>query len=184
MSNSPPFNLLEEEEEENKDKFSNLPDDILVFILSLIDIKDATRSSILSRRWRNMATYIMSLHFCVSLSDTRLSKYWCEQDNEKQRYMDWVNQGDDKDLNIPSFPNVKHLELRAVFTFHGNLLPLMGFAEACLLLHDLKLEIYWISSSCLNVASDSESGSEYESDLVRRTHQMQSQKQNQIQSLT
>ncbi|XP_048491141.1 uncharacterized protein LOC125492557 isoform X2 [Beta vulgaris subsp. vulgaris] len=95
-----------------------------------------------------------------------------------------LSMGDDKDLNIPSFPNVKHLELRAVFTFHGNLLPLMGFAEACLLLHDLKLEIYWISSSCLNVASDSESGSEYESDLVRRTHQMQSQKQNQIQSLT
>ncbi|KAL2928851.1 hypothetical protein RDABS01_034262, partial [Bienertia sinuspersici] len=39
----------------NKDRLSSLSDDILVSILQLIDMNDATRTSILSRRWRNLA---------------------------------------------------------------------------------------------------------------------------------
>ncbi|XP_068667832.1 F-box protein At5g03100-like [Aristolochia californica] len=48
---------------DSKDQFSCLPDCVLIHILSLVDVKDAVKTSILSRRWRQLWMYIDSLVF-------------------------------------------------------------------------------------------------------------------------
>ncbi|KAJ3673333.1 hypothetical protein LUZ60_006707 [Juncus effusus] len=50
---------------DDKDSISNLPDDILIKILSLLDSKSAISTSILSRRWKNL--YLSLTHFDLTL---------------------------------------------------------------------------------------------------------------------
>uniref|UniRef100_A0A803LNQ7 F-box domain-containing protein n=2 Tax=Chenopodium quinoa TaxID=63459 RepID=A0A803LNQ7_CHEQI len=45
------------------DRLSNLPHDIMVHILSLVDIKSAARSSLVSKRWRYVWTHLVNLVF-------------------------------------------------------------------------------------------------------------------------
>eukprot|EP00253_Pinus_taeda_P011496 PITA_11496 len=49
------------------DKFSSLPNEILGFILSKVPIREAVRSSVLSRRWRFLYTQIPQLKICPYL---------------------------------------------------------------------------------------------------------------------
>ncbi|CAL5066843.1 unnamed protein product [Urochloa decumbens] len=52
------------------DWISALPDEILITILHELDTKSAVRTSILSRRWRYLWTFLQSLHFSeISLPD-------------------------------------------------------------------------------------------------------------------
>ncbi|KAI4323060.1 hypothetical protein L6164_022696 [Bauhinia variegata] len=48
---------------ESRDRISNLPDCIIHRILSFLPTKDAVRTSVLSRRWIYMWTFIDNLHF-------------------------------------------------------------------------------------------------------------------------
>ncbi|KAL6528594.1 hypothetical protein OROMI_029239 [Orobanche minor] len=81
---------------ENKDILSNLPDDILVSILLRIDMNDATRSSILSRRWRYLSpySYFTTLDFDASKAFPVECKgrHHISFKNVKPRFMNWVNQ--------------------------------------------------------------------------------------------
>ncbi|XXG69539.1 hypothetical protein AAC387_Pa06g2381 [Persea americana] len=54
---------IKEEEEEDQDRISNLFDDILLHILSFMNVKFAARTSVLSMRWRSLWTWLSSLDF-------------------------------------------------------------------------------------------------------------------------
>ncbi|KAH6761653.1 hypothetical protein C2S52_019086 [Perilla frutescens var. hirtella] len=47
----------------HQDRISQLPDDILIDIISLLSLPEATATSILSTRWRYLSTYITHLTF-------------------------------------------------------------------------------------------------------------------------
>ncbi|KAG5516746.1 hypothetical protein RHGRI_037473 [Rhododendron griersonianum] len=56
------------------DRLSELPDHVLVHMLSLLPIREAIQTLVLSRRWKSLWTYVPSLHFrlfnsCVSVRD-------------------------------------------------------------------------------------------------------------------
>ncbi|XP_059658943.1 FBD-associated F-box protein At4g10400-like [Cornus florida] len=75
-----------------EDRISGLPDALLISILSLLTMKEAGRTSLLSKRWRYMWTYITALNFDalhiiygLKLGDKRL-------DVERPLYLSWVNQ--------------------------------------------------------------------------------------------
>lgn len=57
------------------DRVSDLPDEILVSILSLLTMREAVATCILSRRWRNMWTRSRSLKFDVSNRAKTMSIY-------------------------------------------------------------------------------------------------------------
>ncbi|XP_062169713.1 F-box/FBD/LRR-repeat protein At5g53840-like [Alnus glutinosa] len=46
-----------------EDRISGMPDDVLVSILSLITMKEAGRTSVLSRRWQKLWTFVPNLNF-------------------------------------------------------------------------------------------------------------------------
>ncbi|XP_074320402.1 FBD-associated F-box protein At4g10400-like [Silene latifolia] len=74
------------------DKISQLPDDILLKVLSTLDLKNAVKTSVLAKRWKYLWTWLTVLDF-----DTEVlfpySWGWSLSDNsEPQRYINWVNQ--------------------------------------------------------------------------------------------
>ncbi|XVF75871.1 hypothetical protein PTKIN_Ptkin13bG0221800 [Pterospermum kingtungense] len=75
------------------DLISELPDDILVSILSLLDSKEAARSSILSCRWRNLWTFTSRLVFDDSLLVRAMlfNKVTKSLEVERCRFINWVN---------------------------------------------------------------------------------------------
>ncbi|XP_059666196.1 FBD-associated F-box protein At5g38590-like [Cornus florida] len=75
-----------------EDQISGLPDEVLVSILSLLTMKEAARTSLLSKRWRYMWTHIKGLNFDalhiiyeVLLGDKELEV-------ERPLYLSWINQ--------------------------------------------------------------------------------------------
>ncbi|OMO86234.1 hypothetical protein CCACVL1_09701 [Corchorus capsularis] len=79
-----------------KDMMGELPDDVLVLVLSCLPLKDAARSSVLSRRWRHLWHWSTgSLYFDSPEVIRKLA--WEESktpglDKERDRYVEWVNQ--------------------------------------------------------------------------------------------
>ncbi|XP_074313916.1 putative F-box/LRR-repeat protein At4g15060 [Silene latifolia] len=66
-----------------QDKISQLSDDILLKVLSTLDLKNAVKTSILAKRWKYLWTWLPVLDF----------DYKILSDNFKpQRYINWVNQ--------------------------------------------------------------------------------------------
>uniref|UniRef100_A0A5B7A4A0 F-box domain-containing protein n=1 Tax=Davidia involucrata TaxID=16924 RepID=A0A5B7A4A0_DAVIN len=71
-----------------EDRISQMPDEILVSILSLLTMKEAAWTSILSRRWKNMWTFITSsLEFDWSAVVLKLELL----DVARKNFVRWVN---------------------------------------------------------------------------------------------
>lgn len=75
------------------DRISELPDEILVRILSLLTLKEAGATSTLSRRWLYVWTTSRNLNFDA---DETVRRYYFEdnqelKDRESAKYVDWVN---------------------------------------------------------------------------------------------
>ncbi|KAG5542335.1 hypothetical protein RHGRI_022018 [Rhododendron griersonianum] len=73
-----------------EDRISQLPDGILSHILSLLKIREAGRSSVLSCRWRDLWKFTTSLNF--DASETILKLFGRKIKQERSKYVAWVNQ--------------------------------------------------------------------------------------------
>jgi len=73
-----------------EDRISQLPDEILADILSLLKMKEAGRSSVLSHRWRDLWKFTSSLNF--DASKTLLKVFGRKHEPERSKYVAWVNQ--------------------------------------------------------------------------------------------
>lgn len=73
----------------SSDRISQLPDEVLLDILSLLTIKEAGRSSLFSSRWRNLWKFVINLNF----DDPEFS---CATDSEVKTFVAWVDQVLDK----------------------------------------------------------------------------------------
>lgn len=87
-----------------EDRISGMPDEVLVSILSLVTMKEAASTSVLSRRWRKPWTFIPNLNFdrkqkLYDLRELRFSLGCLERSSRGQReyfrertnYVKWVN---------------------------------------------------------------------------------------------
>lgn len=74
-----------------KDRISQLPDEILVNILSRLAVKEAADTSVLSRRWRSLWTWIDRLDFDATkpLDEVALKTHLRKRHMKK--YMRWVS---------------------------------------------------------------------------------------------
>ncbi|XP_062079495.1 putative F-box protein At3g29830 [Humulus lupulus] len=77
---------------DHDDRISKLPDDILVLIINCLSLRDAARTSVLSRRWKNQWTLIsgtMEFDASTTMEDMRWLRK--ERSFERPRYANWVN---------------------------------------------------------------------------------------------
>nr|XP_011464170.1 PREDICTED: FBD-associated F-box protein At4g10400-like isoform X2 [Fragaria vesca subsp. vesca] len=73
------------------DRTSGLPDEILVSILSLLSLKEAQATSILSRRWQYVWAYCITLNFAEKIL-VRFRELDREaRELERCRYVNWVD---------------------------------------------------------------------------------------------
>ncbi|KAL6227343.1 hypothetical protein ACLB2K_001302 [Fragaria x ananassa] len=73
------------------DRISGLPDEILVSILSLLSLKEAQATSILSRRWQYVWAYCITLNFAENIL-VRFRELDREaRELERCRYVNWVD---------------------------------------------------------------------------------------------
>lgn len=56
--------------ERGEDKISTLPEEVLIYILSLMSTRDAFRTSLLSSRWENLWASVPNLSFCPTDGNT------------------------------------------------------------------------------------------------------------------
>ncbi|KAL8053401.1 hypothetical protein ABFX02_05G068400 [Erythranthe guttata] len=74
------------------DRISHLPDDILVDIISLLSLKEAVCTSVLSSRWHNLWKHIYRLNFDPHSSLQKGTQQGFESCKEKREtYVKWVN---------------------------------------------------------------------------------------------
>ncbi|KAF5751303.1 F-box/LRR-repeat protein [Tripterygium wilfordii] len=76
-----------------EDRISQLPDEVLVSILSFLTMKEAARTSVIACRWREVWTSIPSLDFDASETSNSL---WEEEEGlnpyeETGKYIKWIN---------------------------------------------------------------------------------------------
>ncbi|KAM6565017.1 hypothetical protein CsatB_025015 [Cannabis sativa] len=76
----------------HEDLISKLPDDILVLVLNFLSLRDSARTSLLSRRWKNLWTLISgTLEFDASKTMEDMRWLRKERSFERPRYANWVN---------------------------------------------------------------------------------------------
>ncbi|XP_059657276.1 F-box/LRR-repeat protein 13-like isoform X2 [Cornus florida] len=75
-----------------EDHISGLPDVVIVSILSLLTMKEAGRTSLLSKRWRYMWTHITGLNFDALHVIYEVLLGNKELEVERPLYLSWVNQ--------------------------------------------------------------------------------------------
>lgn len=59
------YNLMESSSNANDGLLSNLPDDVLTDVLSLLPTVEAVKTSVLSRRWRSLWKYVHNVDVCL-----------------------------------------------------------------------------------------------------------------------
>ena len=59
-----------------QDRISQLPDDVLLNCLSLLDLKNAAQTSILSKRWSYLWTHLTNLDFDPKVLKMEVRKYF------------------------------------------------------------------------------------------------------------
>ncbi|XP_059657469.1 F-box/LRR-repeat protein At2g42730-like [Cornus florida] len=74
-----------------KDWISRLPDEILVSILSLLGIREAARTCVLSKRWEHVWSYKRVLNFDALQTILHLKSNRNELEVGRSRYINWVN---------------------------------------------------------------------------------------------
>ncbi|GMY08138.1 F-box/FBD/LRR-repeat protein At1g16930-like isoform X2 [Fagus crenata] len=72
----------------SEDCISELPDQILVSVLSHLTVREALATSVLSRRWKYLWAYSTRLDFD---SKNALGKLIINQSTERPRYVEWVD---------------------------------------------------------------------------------------------
>ena len=60
--------MIQRTTEEERDRLSELPDFVLLHIMNFIDTKDALRTCILSKRWKDLWKHLTTLSFYQSSS--------------------------------------------------------------------------------------------------------------------
>ncbi|KAG8363738.1 hypothetical protein BUALT_Bualt19G0053500 [Buddleja alternifolia] len=84
------------------DRLSELPESLLVQILSLLRIEEAVRTGVLSTRWKNLWNHIDNI---IIIYPLKKNKTWC--DSEQKRFISIV----DQTLTRLTCPNIKLFSL-------------------------------------------------------------------------
>nr|XP_011466004.1 PREDICTED: F-box/FBD/LRR-repeat protein At5g22700-like [Fragaria vesca subsp. vesca] len=85
------------DEYDKLDRISALPDDVLVYLVSRLPLKEAVATSVLSRRWQNVGLSTKTLRFDADdLSiDNNFQSYWRQTkeyiEQGRWKYINWVN---------------------------------------------------------------------------------------------
>ncbi|KAF9588814.1 hypothetical protein IFM89_016174, partial [Coptis chinensis] len=87
----------------NEDRLSSLPDNILHKILDLLDTLYAVRSSILSKRWRDLWTCLSNLNFNSTIDYEATNKHLNNKDEIFTKFVDQVFIHRDRSCNIRTF---------------------------------------------------------------------------------
>ncbi|VFQ98401.1 unnamed protein product [Cuscuta campestris] len=74
-----------------EDRISQLPDDILVHILSFLNIKEAADTSVLSKRWLPLSRYVPRLDFDATAPLNQLCLNTKLRKMLRKKYVTWVN---------------------------------------------------------------------------------------------
>ncbi|TMX01538.1 hypothetical protein EJD97_024334, partial [Solanum chilense] len=70
---------------------SELPDDVLVYILSFLNVKEAVNTSVLSRRWLSLWRYIYRLDFDATIPLDKVTLQPRLQKRQMNKYLTWVS---------------------------------------------------------------------------------------------
>nr|XP_011466329.1 PREDICTED: putative FBD-associated F-box protein At5g56440 [Fragaria vesca subsp. vesca] len=73
------------------DRISALPDDLIVSIVSLLPLKEAAATSVLSTRWRHIWTFVTTLDFHHDILFQLRSYKRVRIESELDMYLNWVN---------------------------------------------------------------------------------------------
>ncbi|XP_074306561.1 F-box/LRR-repeat protein 25-like [Silene latifolia] len=97
LSNSMAASYSAEKDPDNGEDYINgLPDDILLTMLSPMEFKDAAKTSILSKRWRNLWAQRTHLDFnhlvILPETDPDVENIDSVTSAQKSKYINWVNQ--------------------------------------------------------------------------------------------
>ncbi|KAL3512618.1 hypothetical protein ACH5RR_025335 [Cinchona calisaya] len=79
------------DEYDSKDHISKLPDELIISILSLLTLKQAAATSVLSRRWRELWSFTLRLDFLAAEALNLLDRLEGVLVRERHRYVRWVN---------------------------------------------------------------------------------------------
>lgn len=74
-----------------EDRISELPDEILVYILSFLTVKEAADTSVLSRRWLSLWTCIPRLDFEATKPLDEVASQIKLRKRHMKKYLRWVN---------------------------------------------------------------------------------------------
>ncbi|KAM2028002.1 hypothetical protein ACFX1T_020213 [Malus domestica] len=73
------------------DRISELPDEVLVSIVSLLSLREAAAMRILSTRWRNVWKSTWTLNFDADPKALERERYVTDAETLKERYVKWVD---------------------------------------------------------------------------------------------